>query len=80
MKASVTPQLTVRRLSRKGSPHTLGARTIDLYVLVDPQAPDEFVALVGAAEGVSGEGPPSFREPGSVALRLQDSLLLLRVL
>jgi hypothetical protein len=57
----------------------MGARAIDIYVLVDPQSPDDFVPLVGAAEGVSGEGPPSFREPGSVALRVDGHLLLIRV-
>ncbi len=72
--------LQMRRLRRQGSPRTMGARAIDLYVLVDPQAPDEFVALVGAAQGVSGEGPPSFREPGAIALPLDGGLALLRVL
>lgn len=73
------PHLSVRRLRRTGSPRTMGARAVDLYVLVDPQAPDDFLPLVGAAEGPHGDGPPSFRQPGALTLHLGDGLVMLKV-
>lgn len=73
------PHLSVRRLRRTGSPRTMGARAMDIYVLVDPQAPDDYLPLLGTAEAPYGEGPASFRQPGTVTLRLRDGLVMLRV-
>jgi hypothetical protein len=52
---------------------------MDLYVLVDAQAPDDYLPLLGTAEGPYGEGPASFRQPGVLTLRLGDGLVMLKV-
>jgi hypothetical protein len=56
----------------------MGAQEVDLYVLALPDG--DYIPILGAARGPAGLGPASFREPGSVVLRLGEVLLLWRLL
>jgi len=72
------PQPRIARMRRQGSPCTMGAREMDLYVLALPDG--DYIPLLGTAHGPVGAGPASFREPGSAVLRLGEALLLWRLL
>jgi hypothetical protein len=71
-------QLRIARMRRRGSPRTMGAQELDLYVLALPDG--DYIPILGAARGPAGQGPASFREPGSAVLRLGEALLLWRLL
>jgi hypothetical protein len=72
------PRPRIARMKRRGSPRTMGAREVDLYVLALEDG--DYIPLLGTARSPEGEGPASFREPGGVVLRLGDALLLWRLL
>jgi hypothetical protein len=65
-------------MRRRGSPRTMGAQELDLYVLALPDG--DYIPILGAARGSTAQGPASFREPGSAVLRLGGALLLWRLL
>ena len=72
------PRPRIARMKRRGSPRTMGANEIDLYVLALPDG--DYIPLLGTAHGPEGEGPASFREPGSAVLRLGEVVVLWRLL
>lgn len=68
----------IARRHARTSPRTGGAEAVDVYGIATPDG--DFIPITGTARHPREGGPPSFREPGVVAMQRGDLLVMLRVL